>query len=169
MTGREFDAEEAFRIGFANRLAPTEELDATLDDLIAELLKGFPVPAGLAKRVMDASARPAIAQTLEQEVTGSSTTPLLILFGAVWLALYLARRITTPLRLVAEGAERIASGERGVRVDFPSGSAFRNTCQRYLGCTPHQIRVKGGAGWVMCLARMAITLSPSNGSRPVSM
>jgi two-component system nitrogen regulation sensor histidine kinase NtrY len=26
-----------------------------------------------------------------------------------------------PLRLVAEGAERIASGERGVRVDFPSG------------------------------------------------
>ncbi|HSD65089.1 MAG TPA: HAMP domain-containing protein, partial [Vicinamibacteria bacterium] len=47
---------------------------------------------------------------------------LLVLFGAVWLALYLARRITTPLRLVAEGAERIASGERGVRVDFPTGS-----------------------------------------------
>jgi two-component system nitrogen regulation sensor histidine kinase NtrY len=46
---------------------------------------------------------------------------LLILFGAVWMSLYLARRITTPLRLVAEGAERIASGERGVRVDFPSG------------------------------------------------
>jgi two-component system nitrogen regulation sensor histidine kinase NtrY len=47
---------------------------------------------------------------------------LLILFGAVWLALYLARRITTPLRLVAEGAERLAAGERGVRVDFPSSS-----------------------------------------------
>jgi two-component system nitrogen regulation sensor histidine kinase NtrY len=47
---------------------------------------------------------------------------LLILFGAVWLAVYLARRITTPLRLVAEGAEQIAAGERGVRVDFPSGS-----------------------------------------------
>ncbi len=47
---------------------------------------------------------------------------LLILFGAVWLAVYLARRITTPLRLVAEGAERIAAGERGTRVDFPSGS-----------------------------------------------
>jgi two-component system nitrogen regulation sensor histidine kinase NtrY len=47
---------------------------------------------------------------------------LLTLFGAVWLSLYLARRITTPLRLVAEGAERIAAGERGVRVDFPSGS-----------------------------------------------
>jgi two-component system nitrogen regulation sensor histidine kinase NtrY len=45
---------------------------------------------------------------------------LLILFGAVWLSLYLARRITTPLRRVAEGAERIASGERGVRVEFAS-------------------------------------------------
>jgi two-component system, NtrC family, nitrogen regulation sensor histidine kinase NtrY len=45
---------------------------------------------------------------------------LLILFGAVWISLYLARRITTPLRMVAEGAERIASGERGVRVDFSS-------------------------------------------------
>jgi two-component system nitrogen regulation sensor histidine kinase NtrY len=46
---------------------------------------------------------------------------LLILFGAVWMALYLARRITRPLRLVAEGAERIASGDRGVRVEFPAG------------------------------------------------
>jgi two-component system nitrogen regulation sensor histidine kinase NtrY len=45
---------------------------------------------------------------------------LLILFGAVWLSLYLARRITTPLRRVAEGAERIASGERGIKVEFPS-------------------------------------------------
>jgi two-component system, NtrC family, nitrogen regulation sensor histidine kinase NtrY len=43
---------------------------------------------------------------------------LLLIFGAVWLSDYLARRITTPIRLVAEGAERITSGERGVRVDF---------------------------------------------------
>ena len=47
---------------------------------------------------------------------------LLILFGAAWLALYLSRRITTPLRLVAEGAERIAAGQRGVRVDFGTSS-----------------------------------------------
>jgi two-component system nitrogen regulation sensor histidine kinase NtrY len=46
---------------------------------------------------------------------------LLVLFGAVWLSLYLAKRITLPVRLVAEGAERIAAGERGVRVDFPAG------------------------------------------------
>jgi two-component system, NtrC family, nitrogen regulation sensor histidine kinase NtrY len=47
---------------------------------------------------------------------------LLVLFGGGWLALYVASRITTPLRLVALGAERIAAGERGVRVDFPTGS-----------------------------------------------
>src|SRR5437773_503064 len=47
---------------------------------------------------------------------------LLAPFGAVWLSLYLARRITTPLRLVAEGAERIAAGERRVKVDFPAGT-----------------------------------------------
>ncbi len=46
---------------------------------------------------------------------------LLVLFGSTWLALYLARRITVPLRLVADGAERIAAGERGVRVEFPAG------------------------------------------------
>ena len=33
------------------------------------------------------------------------------------------------------------------QLDFPSGSAFRNTCQRYLGPTPHEIRGKGGAVW----------------------
>ena len=46
---------------------------------------------------------------------------LLILFGAVWLSIYLSRRITTPLRMVAAATERIAAGDRGVRVDFPAG------------------------------------------------
>jgi AraC-like DNA-binding protein len=30
-------------------------------------------------------------------------------------------------------------------LDFPSGSAFRNTCQRYLHATPEKIRARGGA------------------------
>jgi len=45
---------------------------------------------------------------------------LAVLFGAVWLSLYLAKRISIPLRLVSEGAERITAGERGVQVDFPA-------------------------------------------------
>lgn len=34
-------------------------------------------------------------------------------------------------------------------LDFPSGSAFRNTCQRYLGATPQEIRARGGAEYVV--------------------
>ena len=35
------------------------------------------------------------------------------------------------------------------QLDFPSGSAFRNTCQRYLGATPHEIRGHGGGAWAV--------------------
>jgi enoyl-CoA hydratase/carnithine racemase len=69
LTGREFDAEEAFRIGFANRVAPATELDAATAALAEELMVGFAVPIGLAKRILDAAAKPALAQTLELEVT----------------------------------------------------------------------------------------------------
>jgi AraC-like DNA-binding protein len=34
-------------------------------------------------------------------------------------------------------------------LDFPSGSAFRNTCQRYMHATPQQIRARGGAPYVI--------------------
>lgn len=47
-----------------------------------------------------------------------------------------------------EDGSRSADGVASA-LDFPSGSAFRNTCQRYLGCTPHQIRQRGGAQWVI--------------------
>jgi enoyl-CoA hydratase/carnithine racemase len=68
MTGRMIGAEEAERIGLVNRVAPPEELDAAVDALVGELLACAPVAVGLAKRVMDASARPALAATLELEV-----------------------------------------------------------------------------------------------------
>jgi enoyl-CoA hydratase/carnithine racemase len=68
MTGRLIGGEEAERIGLANRVAPAEELDAATQSLVDELLACAPVAVGLAKRVMDASARPALAATLELEV-----------------------------------------------------------------------------------------------------
>jgi AraC-like DNA-binding protein len=46
-----------------------------------------------------------------------------------------------------EDGQRTADGVARV-LDFPSGSAFRNTCQRYVGATPQEIRSKGGANWV---------------------
>lgn len=69
MTSRVVGAEEAERIGLANRVAPAAELDAAVELLCSELLACAPTAVGLAKRVMDASARPALAATLEQEVT----------------------------------------------------------------------------------------------------
>jgi enoyl-CoA hydratase/carnithine racemase len=68
MTGKVIDGREAHRIGFANRIAPADELDATTDQLANELLGAAPRAVGLAKRVMDAAAKPALAVTLEQEV-----------------------------------------------------------------------------------------------------
>jgi enoyl-CoA hydratase/carnithine racemase len=69
MTGRMIDGAEAYRIGFANRIGPADEIDAITERLCGELLAAAPLAVGLAKRVMDASAKPALAATLELEVT----------------------------------------------------------------------------------------------------
>jgi enoyl-CoA hydratase/carnithine racemase len=69
MTGRVIDGREAHRIGFANRVAAPDELDAATEGLCNELLACAPMAVGLAKRVMDSAAKPALAATLEQEVT----------------------------------------------------------------------------------------------------
>jgi enoyl-CoA hydratase/carnithine racemase len=68
MTGRFINGTEAHAIGFANRIAPAAELDATTEALCNELLAAAPVAIALAKRVIDAAAKPALDQTLEREV-----------------------------------------------------------------------------------------------------
>ena len=73
MTGKVIDGREAHRIGFANRIAPADELSAATDALANELLASAPRAVGLAKRVMDAAAKPALALTLEQEVAAQET------------------------------------------------------------------------------------------------
>lgn len=47
-----------------------------------------------------------------------------------------------------EDRHRSADGV-ALALDFPSGTAFRNTCQRYLGATPGEIRAGGGAQFVL--------------------
>jgi enoyl-CoA hydratase/carnithine racemase len=69
MASKIIDGTEAERIGLVNRVAPAEELDAATGALVSELLACAPVAVGLAKRVIDAAAKPALAATLEQEVT----------------------------------------------------------------------------------------------------
>jgi enoyl-CoA hydratase/carnithine racemase len=68
MTGKPIDGREAHRIGFANRIAPGDELEAMAGAFAGELLACAPAAVGLAKRIMDTAAKPALAATLEQEV-----------------------------------------------------------------------------------------------------
>jgi enoyl-CoA hydratase/carnithine racemase len=68
MTGRFLGAEEALQIGFANRIAPADELDAVTQQLCDELLSTAPIAVALAKRVIDRAAKPALEETLELEV-----------------------------------------------------------------------------------------------------
>jgi enoyl-CoA hydratase/carnithine racemase len=73
MTGRMITGTEAERIGLINRVAADDQgLEAVTDELVAELLACAPVAVGLAKRVLDAAARPALAATLEHEVTAQA-------------------------------------------------------------------------------------------------
>jgi enoyl-CoA hydratase/carnithine racemase len=67
MTGKAIDGREAHRVGFANRVAPPDELDAVTEQLANELLACAPHAVGLSKRIMDTAAKPAFGETLRQE------------------------------------------------------------------------------------------------------
>jgi enoyl-CoA hydratase/carnithine racemase len=73
MTGKVIDGREAHRIGFANRIAPASDLDDATQLLANDLLACAPRAVGLAKRVLDAAAKPALTATLEQEVAAQET------------------------------------------------------------------------------------------------
>lgn len=68
MAAKVVDGTEAERIGLVNRVAPAAELDAATAALAGELLACAPLAVGLAKGVLNAAARPALAGTLEQEL-----------------------------------------------------------------------------------------------------
>ncbi|HEX4466098.1 MAG TPA: enoyl-CoA hydratase/isomerase family protein [Solirubrobacteraceae bacterium] len=69
MTARMIDAVEAERIGLINRVVAPAELERATQELVDELTANSPVAVGRAKRVIDASARPTIAQSLEMEIS----------------------------------------------------------------------------------------------------
>jgi enoyl-CoA hydratase/carnithine racemase len=69
MTARTIDATEAERIGLVNRVVAPEDLEHATQALVDELLANSHIAVGRAKRVIDASARPALAHTLEMEVS----------------------------------------------------------------------------------------------------
>jgi AraC-like DNA-binding protein len=68
---------------------------------------------------------------------GFPSTQRLLTWGRLIVA---AHMLEEPHR----SAQRVASA-----LAFPSGSAFRNTCQRYLHAAPQEIRSRGGAAYVI--------------------
>jgi len=51
---------------------------------------------------------------------------LLVVFAASWMGIYLARQITVPVQMLAEGTEKVASGDLDVRLDYRSNDEFGN-------------------------------------------
>ena len=49
---------------------------------------------------------------------------LLVVFAASWMGIYLARQITVPVQMLAEGTEKVASGDLDVRLDYRSNDEF---------------------------------------------
>ena len=63
--------------------------------------------------------------------------------------------------MLRPSAERVARA-----LEFPSGGAFRNTCQRYLRASPHEIRARGGAAYVIRTLLGQVRLGPSVPAAP---
>lgn len=81
------------------------------------------------------------------------------------------RRLLTWGRLIVAGhllEDRHRSADRVALVlDFPSGTAFRNTCQRYLQARPQEIRARGGGAYVLrAFLRQVRLPEPSAGAEP---
>jgi AraC-like DNA-binding protein len=106
----------------ATLLAVTRAHEALTPDQFAQAF-------GLARRTM-ASRLSAV---------GFPSPQRLLTWGRLLLAAHL-------LEDSSRSADRVAKA-----VQFPSATAFRNTCQRHLGATPSEIRSRGGARFVKSL------------------
>lgn len=104
-------------------------------------------PAGLARLL--ALPRRTVSQRLA--AAGYPPPRRLLTWGRLIVA---ARMLEDPHRT----ADRVAAN-----LGFPSGSAFRNVCQRYLHSTPGDIRRRGGAAFVVrALLRQVRQANASN-------
>lgn len=108
-------------------------------------------PTGLSRLL--ALPRRTVSQRLA--VAGYPPPRRLLTWGRLIVA---ARMLEDPHRT----ADRVAAS-----LGFPSGSAFRNVCQRYLHSTPGDIRRRGGAAFVVraLLRQVRQANATSTGSR----
>ena len=107
-------------------------------------------PAGLARQLS------VPRRTVAQKLFVSGYPPPLRLL--TWGRLIVAAHMLEDRR---RSADRVASS-----LEFPSGSAFRNTCQRYLHATPSEIRARGGAQYVIRTFFRQVSSTAGRAPRP---
>lgn len=123
---------------------------------VARLVRGA-IPPGIDAAVRDAVL---IAVTRAHERLTPATLADILATSPRQLARTLAdagypspHRLLMWGRLIVAGAlmdDSKRSADRiAVALGFPSGSAFRNTCRRYLGATPGEARAEGSARFVV--------------------
>jgi two-component system nitrogen regulation sensor histidine kinase NtrY len=60
---------------------------------------------------------------------------LLIVFAASWMGMYLARQITVPVQMLAEGTGKVAAGDLDVRLDYTSSDEFGHLVSSFNSMT----------------------------------
>ena len=68
---------------------------------------------------------------------------LLIVFSASWMGIYLARQITVPVQLLAEGNEEVARGNLDVSLDYRSSDEFGTLVASFNRMTADLKAMKG--------------------------
>ncbi len=68
-------------------------------------------------------------------VSGFLLVTLLILFSATWVGLYLARGITVPIQMLAEGTREVSAGNLDYRVDLQAGDELGILVESFNGMT----------------------------------
>ena len=138
--------------------------------------------AGMVRRSLD-GIDPAVSDALllaisraHERLTPLDLSRLLALPRRAVLQRLSAAGFPPPQRLLTWGRlilaahlleDRHRSADRvALTLDFPSGSAFRNTCQRYLGATPGEVRGGGGATFVLRALMAEVRLLPAQGQAP---
>lgn len=122
--------------------------------------------AGMVRTEIPADADPLVRDTLLVAVTRAHErlTPAALADIVGASPRRLARALAdagypSPHRLVMWGRLIVAAGQMdetrrsadriALALGFPSGSAFRNNCRRYLDARPGEIRTRGGARFVL--------------------
>ncbi len=68
---------------------------------------------------------------------------LLIVFAASWMGIYLARQITVPVQMLAEGTEKVAGGNLEVSLDYRSDDEFGTLVASFNRMTADLKAMKG--------------------------